>query len=330
MTGMADGSGAWRELRESESVGPLTTQLVYRTVRAVARRHRFPPPDYYETWKSDAVTEVAHEFLLDLSSGGTLSAGRLSRLVAQATDEASFGRLLHKTVLNYLRQQARGSARGAVLEQLRHALGRIDGVEKTPSGAWSLEQCAGQLQFAGDPSELVDAAYGVDDVRFVRWNSDTRRSPLAESDSLRRVLLTVLAAAAAPVSESVMVEVAIARFPLAIEPSPMEFKDENTAYPDQVSAEAVGIAQEIWDQLSSEERVLLAVPDLTVREVAGLFGVGKSTVDRRRRSINNVIESYGPQQATAEVIGILRRAAAFLEFAGTPEAGSSSLTSEEA
>lgn len=327
---MADGSGAWTELRESESVGPLTTQLVYRAVRVVVRRRRFPPPNDHGTWDSDAITEVAHEFLLDLSSGGTLSAGRLSRLVAQATDEASFERLVHKTVLNYLRQQARGSARGAVLEQLRHALGRIDGVDRTVSHAWSLEHCAGELEFAGDPSDLIAAAYGVDDVRLVRWNSDTRRSPLAESDSLRRVLLDVLAAADAPVTESVMVEVAIARFPLAIEPAPMEFKDEENAHPDLVPAEAMEMAQDIWDQLSSEERVLLAVPDLTVRAVADLLGVGKSTVDRRRHSISEVIRSYGPALVTTEVIGILRQAASVLEALGTHDPGSASETSEEA
>ena len=328
---MADGSGAWHELRESESVGPLTTTLVYRKVRAVVRRHRFPPPQDYENWDSDAVIEVAHEFLLDLSSGGALSAGRLSRLVAQATDEPSFERLLHKTVLNYLRQEARSSARGAVLEQLRHSLGRIDGVQKTASGAWALEQSAAELEFAGDPSELMAAAYAVDDVQLVRWNSDTRRSPLAESESLRRVLLSVLAAADAPVTESVMLDVAIARFFRSpSSPAPMEFKDEENSVQELVSAEAIETAQEIWDQLSTEERVLLAVPDLTVREVADLFGVGKSTVDRRRQSTNRVIETYGPTRATAEVIGILRKAATFLEATGTQERGSSSRTREEA
>lgn len=327
---MTDGGGAWHELRESEAVGPLTTALVYRTVRAVVLRHRFPPPDDHQSWDPDAVTEVAHEFLLDLSSGGTLSAGRLSRLVAQATDEASFERLLHKTVLNYLRQEARRSARGAVLEQLRHALGRIDGVQKTASGAWTLEQSAAELEFAGDPAELMEVAYDVDDVQLVRWNSDTRRSPLAESDSLRRVLLGVLAAADAPVTEAVLVDVAIARFPLAVEPAPMEFKDDENAVQEPMSAEARETAQEIWNQLSTEERVVLAVPDLTVREVADLFGVGKSTVDRRRQSINKVIESYGPIRATAEVIGILRRAATLLEASGTYERGSPSKTSEEA
>ena len=327
---MTSDNGAWRELRQSQEVGPLTTQLVYDTVGAVTRRRRFPPPEGYESWDDDAVIEVAHDFLIDSSTGGTLSAGRLSRLVASATDEDSFARLVDKTVLNYLRQQARRSAGGAVLEQLRHALGRIDGVERTASRAWSLEACAGELEFAGDPAELIAAAYAVDDVRIVRWNSETRRSPLADSESLRRVLLNILSVAGAPVPESVLVEVAVARFPLAIEPAPMEWKDEENAHPTGVPEHVIETAQHIWDQLSDEERVLLAVPELKVREAAELLGVGKSTVDRRRRTIKQVIESYGPLAATAEVLGVLRQAASVLEARGTAASDSSSETGEEA
>lgn len=321
--------GPLAEIRASGAVGSLTARLVYDTVRAVARRRRFPPPDDHDSWGEDAVTEVAHEFLVDSATGGTLSAGRLARLVAEATDEASFERLLHKTVLNYLRQDARGSARGAVLEQLRHALKRVDGVVKTASGAWALEPHRDSLEFSGDPSVLVEAAYAVEDVKYGRWSSDTRRSPLAESESLRRVLRNVLTVAGAPIPESVFIDVAIARFPLAVEPAPIEFKDDQNSRSQPATAEARATAQVIWDQLDGDERVLLAVPELPVREVAEVFGMSKSAVGRHRQSIKRIIAAQGQNQVTPEVVGVLRAAAMLLEARGTDAAGSPSETSKE-
>ena len=50
---------AYDELTATGSLGRDGVALLYRTVAAVARVHRFPPPEGYSTWTTDAVTEVA-------------------------------------------------------------------------------------------------------------------------------------------------------------------------------------------------------------------------------------------------------------------------------
>ncbi len=316
--------GPWAEIRSTAAIGPLTAGLVYDTVRAVVRSRGYPPPSGYETWSADAIAETAHDFLVGAAGEEDLASGRIARLVATAVDETSFEKLMHTTVLNDLRGTARRSERGAVLEQLRHALKRNADANKTEAGSWFLEPYGDAMGFTGDPSDLVAAAYAVSNVKYARWSSTTRRAPIAESDALQRVLQAILAEAAVPVPESVLLEVVVARFPYVLEPPPIEFDDEESNPSGFASVDEIATAQAIWDQLDNTERAVLAVMDEPARAGAEILGIGKSTVHRTQQSIRGVIATYGDDEVNTAVLALLRQAALAVEARGTSVADSAS------
>src|SRR5258705_9245673 len=90
------------ELRSDGHLGPAGARLLYRIVRAVVVGHGFPPPRDRRSWTAEAVAETAHEFLADARTPK-----RLAPLLVHAVADASFDRLLHPLVLNFLPYRVR-------------------------------------------------------------------------------------------------------------------------------------------------------------------------------------------------------------------------------
>jgi len=109
------------ELRSDGHLGPAGARLLYRIVRAVVVGHGFPPPRDRRRWTAEAVAETAHEFLAD---GRTPK--RLAHLLVHAVDDDSFDRLLHRMVLNFLRDGGRRTEIGRLMLRLRDVLGCHD------------------------------------------------------------------------------------------------------------------------------------------------------------------------------------------------------------
>src|SRR5262245_47764996 len=105
---------AWEELRNDGAFGTEATVELYRCVRAVARAGNFPPPDGHAAWSVDAVAETAHVVFTDARGPQ-----RLVELAVKAYDDASFRRLLEQVVRNFLRDQARATAKGRLIRRLR-------------------------------------------------------------------------------------------------------------------------------------------------------------------------------------------------------------------
>jgi hypothetical protein len=315
---------AYEEAVERGGLGPLGVELLYGTVDAVRRLRSFPPPAGYQTWDTDAVYEVAHEFVAS-DSGRRRIAGVLLR----ASDDDSFERLLEAAVRNFMRSELRKTNHGRAMRALRRIVDDDPEVTEVPTGqpgagAWSLPEHVSAAPFAGHPSLLIDAAFGVDDVRRARWRPDAQhRAPIAEGESLRRVVRAVLSAAAAPVTPSQMLMVVLERFPLVDAPSVIELGDDlvDLAVDGDHSVAAV-IAGEIWDEMADNERLVVGLLDETVRDIAAETGLSKSSAHRAATAAQEALASLldGHDDPLA-VVAELRRLSIVARNRGTERAG---------
>jgi hypothetical protein len=321
-------TGAWEELRTNGALGPATVTLAYETVDAVRRFDRFPPPAGTDRWTESDVQEFAHGFLF--GEGGP---ERLTKLVALATDEVSFERVVEAAVRNEFRMQARRTETGAVLRALTHAVGRDDQIvvagSTTATRTWSLVAHQSNDPYSGPDGPLVEAAYAVQDVHRARWSPDSsRRSPIAESDSLRRVLRAVLDRAQAPVQPRLMLDVILARFPLAVG-GEIELTDDLSPLA-ATSPEARLLAAEVWDQLTDNERLVCGILDLPVREMADATGLSRSTAQRAATNARDVLAVFlADVDDQAGVVAGLAEASEGLRARGTARTHSASGSQED-
>ena len=315
-------SGGWAELRTEGRVGERTAVLVYETVDAVRRFDRFPPPEGSERWDADAVQDVAHDFL---TAKGAID--RLRRLVVTATDEQSFERLVEQAIRNHLRMQARRTDMGAVLRALDHAVERDDDIVAAGTTAttrtWALAEQVGGAPYSGDPMTLLAAAHAVPDVRRARWSrTSTRRAPIAEPESLRRVLHAILDAAHGPVPRRLVADVVVARFPLTTDPPNTEL-DNDIVSIGLATPEATVVAEALWGQLNDNERLVAGVLDLPVREMAVATGLSRSTAQRAAMSARAVLsELLTDVTDQADIVAALAAASSAARQRGTVRAGS--------
>jgi hypothetical protein len=276
---------AWEELRGTGAFGQEATIELYRCVRAVARAGNYPPPEGHHKWTVDAVVETAHDVFADARGPQ-----RLVELAVKASDDASFLRLLEQVTRNYLRDQARLTAKGRLIRRLRELLEadtRFTVVPNGQPGAGNVELADGTTPgvWNGRLSDLTAAAYKVTDVSIVRWRPQARRqSPVADAPSLLAVCESVLRAAGAslPVAEiadAVAARFAVARGPVVIPVDDIELWSLPTVMTDDPSAEAEvrAGAEQLISQLTSQERIVLAYLDNPVRQIADRTGLGKST-----------------------------------------------------
>ena len=274
---------AWEEVRVTGAFGEEATLGLYQCVRAVARVGHYPPPEGYGRWTVDAVVETAHEVFADARGPQ-----RLVELAVKAFDDASFQRLLEQVVRNYLRDQARTTAKGRLVRRLRELLEadpRFAVVPPSKPGAGNIELADGTTPgvWNGRLSDLIAAAYKVTDVTVVRWRPDARRrSPIADAPSLTTVCEAVLRAGGASLPIAELAEVVAARFavdrgPVVIPVDDIERWSPPAMIDQSVGAEIRAGAEELVSQLTPRERLVLAYLDRPVRQIADLTGLGRTS-----------------------------------------------------
>jgi hypothetical protein len=264
------------ELLKGGRLGREGARALYRTVRAVAIAHGFPPPGGRSGWDADAVAETAHEFLAD---GRT--SRRLTHLAVHAVDDDSFERILHRMVLNFLRDGGRRTEIGRLMLRLRDVLGDTDEFVAAPGHRWRLASEPSRPS-AVSPAVLTQAASAETDVSVPRWSAQTRRRPpAADAASLRRLCRRVLEAAAGTVSLQDLAQSIAPRLGLTATPLAEAVDDrdpfDRVAAPQHADAVIDSMrATEIFAILSQRERLLLATPGAPVRELRSVIGVGPS------------------------------------------------------
>lgn len=308
-------NGALAELRATRRLGERGVQLIYRTIDAVARSDRLPPPAGHARWDAEAVAEVAHQFVAE----HLLGKRRIDTLLLRATDEGSFRRLLEATVRNFFRDEYRRTARGALGRRFGDLLDgdprfRLWVPGRTRYGSdslWGLSRWTDPGRFEGLPASLVQAAWRIPGITVVRWREDAaRRSPLADADSLVRFLEGVLDAAEGLMSVPDLVEVASYRFAVRDAPAVVSLEEptppaipERAPGPEELTL-ARAKAAHVYAQLSDRERkVLLRMGDQDVRAMGEELGLPKSTTfDAVQRVRNIVTAALEPSDDPAAVL----------------------------
>lgn len=316
-------SGALTELRATGRLGDEGVALLYRTVRAVVRRDRLPPPEGYTSWDDEAVQEATHEFVAE----HLLGKGRINTLLLRATDERSFEQLLAAYIRNFFRDRLRRSARGALLRRLgaildgepRFLLWVSGGTRHGSDSLWGLADWTNPEPFIGLAAALAPAAWRIPGITTIRWRPEAaRRSPVADTRSLIRFMEGVLDAADGLLSVPQLVEIAAYRFALhevpafvsVDEPSSVSVPEPVEHRPDEVIA-ARTKAEDVYEQLSERERLILLRLGDDYRVIGEELGIPKSTVfDVAQRVRALVRVSLDPTDDPASVLRELEALAA--------------------
>jgi len=264
------------ELQADGRLGPEGARLLYRIVRTVVSGHGFPPPGDRQAWNGEAVAETAHDFLTD-----ERTPKRLAHLLVHAVDDDSFTRLLHRMVLNFLRDGGRRTEIGRLMLRLRDVLGRSEEFVAEPGDRWRLEKQPADPS-AAPPAALAEAAAAERQVDVPRWSAGTRRqAPIADAASLERLCRRVLDAAAGTLALDQLARAVAPRLglvPAPLAPPPGESDPfEHVAGPQHADAVLDSLrATEIFTLLGRRERLLLASAGTPVRELRSVIGVGPS------------------------------------------------------
>jgi hypothetical protein len=298
---------AWDELRRLGAFGEEATLELYRCVRAVARAGNYPPPAGHPSWTLDAVQETAHDVFADARGPQ-----RLVELAVKAVDDHSFRRLLEQVVRNFLRDQARATAKGKLIRRLRELLdqdARFAAVGAKRPGAGNIELTDGTTPdvWSGRLSDLEAAAFKVNDVAVVRWRPQARRdSPLSDATSLMAVSEAVLRTAGGSVSLPDLADVVASRFAAGRAPvvTPVDDIEQwsTRSFDGDDPATDVDIrhaAERLVVQLTPRERLVLAYLDEPVRQLADRIGLGKSAtaeIAARVRQIVGQVLGAEPQR----------------------------------
>lgn len=275
----------FQELCDLGHLGPQGLRLVSRLLREELRR--FPDLVPAAGWQQADYEDVVQEFLVDRIAAVTAD------LLARATDDASMGRMVRRSIRNWLIDWVRKTPRGALRRRLEEVLRKDDAFEVVPdshagAGRWRLAGSQTGL-WSGSIAELVEAAYGVTNVNVPVWTTDRRRSPVADRPSIVAILHAVFTAAQGAVEVATLASVFAQRFPVSLDPVEVTTEDEAMPNPsasdgregmqDPESAvigqeEELSIAlsaAEIVGRLSAQERrlvLLLEVP-AAVQEYLG-------------------------------------------------------------
>lgn len=296
----------YQELLTTGRLGPSGAKLLYRTVYTVGVGRNFPPPDGHEQWDTTAVQEVAHEFLAE-----DRGAKRLADLVARAIDEQSFERLLHKSVLNFHRDRSRKTDMGALIRRVGEVLEGTEEFEVTGGQPrrWHLRGEQPEPSSA-PPSRLATAASEETNITIPRWRSTSRRAPLADLDTFRRLCRRVLRAAggsltAAEIAHAVAARLDPGRIPLTLELDVMEGLHEQAAEA-LTEEEVLGRmeAATLFEGMADRDRILLATWERPVRDLSEVLGLGHSQAGVLRQRLANRLaaELQGQEEAERVVI----------------------------
>lgn len=275
------------ELLATRRLGPAGAALLYATVWSVAVGHHFPPPENAIHWDESAVAEIAHDFV-----DGERGCKRLLDITLRSVDDDSFERLLGTSVLNFLRDQARGTDLGKLIVRVKEILRDEPDFTSVPgdSERWSLAD-GPTAPSAAAPDKLAAATFGVE-VVVPKWTSERRDPPLADRPSFIRLMRSVLTAAAGSLTAVDIAHLLTARLDhrrtaLTVSLDVLERVAEPAPARSDPSSSAVAQihAIDIFNSLSDRERIIVTALDMNVREIAQLIDMGKTQAAHIRQRL---------------------------------------------
>ena len=283
---------------------------------------RFPVLAPEGGWQPADREDLLGDFLADRLDQVT------ANLLALATDDASMGRLLRKSIRNWLIDQARKTPLGSLRKLLEELLADDGTFERVPdgepgAGRWRLAATK-SLPWSGATAELVEAARAVPNVTIPKWSSTVRRAPVADRGSLVAVARAVLTAAGGSLEIAQLVEVFVARFPVVLDPAVVPILDDSEGgiassqerTPEElvVAAEdeldAATTAATVVGMLTPQERQIVPLLD-DAQAVRAVLGCGRSQAyhhaQRLKEKLKQLVgESDDVRAVALEVIELCR------------------------
>lgn len=274
------------EVRATGRIGHEGARLLYRLVYSVAVDRNFPAPRGHQSWSRDAIEEVAHDFLT-----GSAGMERLITIATQSNDDDSFRRQLAAAVLNHLRTGGRATDVGKLVLRLNEIMKTTPAFEKVRNGRttnWTL--AGGPTEVSVVPVSDLEVELRTMKVDRPRWTSETRDAPVAARATLIEMLTRVLNRAGGAMTSRDLAGVIAARIDIRRVPIAYELDDPDEhvepAAPDDAGSATVNSSQAVdfFDRLTDRERIILANPDKTARELAPLVGLkhAQTAVVRQR------------------------------------------------
>lgn len=255
---------AFDELQVEGQFGAECLTLARRLMQEEARR--FPSLAPASDWRQEDIDDLVGDFFADRIKPVT------AMLVVQASDEASVGRLLRKSIRYWLIDRVRRTGEGALRRRLEQVLAGDEAFERVPAGAqgagrWRLRD-TDVPPWSGRLADLIEAAQAVPRVRIPRWSSSTRRPPIADMASIIAVAREAMDVAGGSLEIAQLTAVFAARFPAVLDPVIVPMPDD----PDSVVGDADPTPEEL--QIAEDDELESGV---TAAEVVGML----SPVERR-------------------------------------------------
>ncbi|MFJ8076984.1 hypothetical protein ACIQ7Q_24330 [Streptomyces sp. NPDC096176] len=271
---------AYEELTRLRQLGPVSLNLLRRLVHQVRRAYGFPPPEGHTQWSDEAADEVVLAMLTRKGEGREF----VTRCFALAANDASLERLFLTSIKNFLIDEAKKTPRGKLRRRIARLMGEDTAYRKLQGSAprWALAGHAEEATWQGDLDDLIAQAARVTGVGITRWNH-SGPTPTQTVLALKTILLHVLRHAQGAVREEDLAKVLEARFELL---APARF---TTLYADEGTVAAIveqhaatiapdptgteGVAEDVWQRLSPNERLLLPYLDKDPHHAAQLLEI---------------------------------------------------------
>jgi hypothetical protein len=262
-------------------------------------------------WTEDDVEELVGEFFASPRPGALLDS---------ATSDDSLHALVHTSLQNLVSDRFRRTARGKLQRRLKMLL----------TAAGYVEHPAGHWRRAADPDRvssveidhLIEVVWGVD-AAIVRWSPEARRNgPGTDRASLLRLLESIFDEADGAVELTRLTTVIAQRVGLQALPiaedidalvergivGPEAESPEDIAVAAEDTERAQVVAENAWDQLSEEERLVLPHVTEGARAAGTAAGWGKTkahgVINRAREKLRQFLIDE-PEHVRSQVIADL-------------------------
>jgi hypothetical protein len=265
-------------------IGEEFVSLLSRTIRAVAVARNFPPPDDLGDWGDEAVARTVSEFLAEPQTPR-----RLLDLATTCDSDQALKARLQGTVRNFLADLGRRTPIGKLVVRINEVLVRHKEFIRD-QGRWFV--VGGPTEAGVEDVDRLAMAIGPHKVAAPQWGHDARRSaPVADAETIASLCKTMLSVAGGSLTPRTMaaaigIRVGVGQAPVSLDASSLDpgwVEGHPVADATADAALRESRAEEILALLNDRERVALAWPEYTVRELAPILGVGASQANLIRR-----------------------------------------------
>jgi hypothetical protein len=294
-------------------VGEEFVSALSRTIRAVAVARNFPPPDDLESWGEEAVVRTVSEFLAD-----SQTPRRLLDLAATCASDQALKARLQGAVRNFLADLGRRTPLGKLVVRINEVLGRYEEFSRA-HGRWSLAD--GPAEAGVEDVERLAMVIGPHKISVPQWGHEARRTaPVADADTIASLCKVLLSAAGGSLTPRTLAAAIGMRLGVGQAPVSLDASSLDPGWPEghpvmDATADAAlrgSRANEILGLLNDRERIALAWPEYTVRELAPILGVGPSQAHMVRRRAIEILKEELADDPDGEAV-----AGSILELART-------------